>query len=492
MSLLLIKGGSIVTMHAASSDLGRGDILIENDRIAAIAPSLTIPEGCDIIDAGGMIVMPGLINAHNHTWQTGLRGIAGDWTVPQYMRAMHRGLATHFRPQDIYLANLVGALNQINSGTTTLVDWCHNNPTPDHTDAAVDALEEAGIRAVFLHGSAKPDPKPGQRHFTEIPMSRSEVERLRNGRLAQDDALITMGLAILGPSYSIYDVTRHDVRLARERDLVASMHVGGGAPIVPDGFERLAQERLISSKINIVHGNNLSDQQIRTVTDLGAMFTVTAEVELQMGFGDPLTGRLIAFDSAVSVGTDIECAVRGDMFATIRTTLQAQRNLDNKAALLATGRVPDMVSINCRQALEWATINAARMVHLDRRLGALSPGKQADVILLRKDDLNIFPVTDPVGSIVMQTDGANVDTVLIAGRVMSGAASSFTHGLPSKWRRSRNRASASCATSACFSGNTSGFIEARLRRGPEGAQDAPRPDRHSPDTKPLYPLAPIR
>jgi cytosine/adenosine deaminase-related metal-dependent hydrolase len=103
-----------------------------------------------------MLLLPGLINGHLHTWQTGLRGIAADWTVAEYMQAMHRGLATLFHPEDIYIANLMGALNQINNGATTLVDWCHNNPTPEHTDAAIQGLDDSGIRALFLHGSPKP------------------------------------------------------------------------------------------------------------------------------------------------------------------------------------------------------------------------------------------------------------------------------------------------------------------------------------------------
>ncbi len=133
-----------------------GDVLIEDDRIAAVGPRLAAPAGTEVIDASGMIVMPGLVNAHRHTWQTGIRGIAGDWTLFDYGQHMHAGLATRFTPEDIYLANLVGALNQLNGGVTTLFDWCHNNPTPEHTDRAVDALSESGIRALFGHGTPKP------------------------------------------------------------------------------------------------------------------------------------------------------------------------------------------------------------------------------------------------------------------------------------------------------------------------------------------------
>ena len=177
MNRILVKSGNIVSMDPAIGDLAGADILVEDDRIAAVAKNIEV-EGADVIDASRMIVLPGLINGHLHTWQTGLRGLAADWTVAQYMQAMHRGLATLYRPDDIYVGNLLGALNQINNGATTLVDWCHNNPTPDHTDAAIRGLEEAGIRALFLHGSPKPDPKPGQKHFSEIPMPRSEVLRV--------------------------------------------------------------------------------------------------------------------------------------------------------------------------------------------------------------------------------------------------------------------------------------------------------------------------
>src|SRR5665647_693495 len=252
---LLIKGGTIVSMDATIKDLPRGDVLVENGRIAAIAPMLAADDA-KIIDAAGMIVLPGLINAHVHTWQSALRGIAGDWTVAKYMQAMHGGLAGHFRPDDVQIANLMGALNALNSGTTTLVDWCHVNRTPAHTDAAIEGLTASGARALFLHGSPKPDAKPGEKHYSEVPMPRAEIERLRKGRFAGNDGLVTLGLAILGPSYSVREVTLSDARLAREFGLIASMHVGGGIVMQPDGFQRLLDDGLVAENFNIVHGND--------------------------------------------------------------------------------------------------------------------------------------------------------------------------------------------------------------------------------------------
>jgi cytosine/adenosine deaminase-related metal-dependent hydrolase len=439
---MLIKGGCVVTMDPQLGELPHGDVLIENGRIAAIAPRLDTPDGAETIDAAGMIVMPGLINGHLHTWQSALRGIAADWTVAQYMQAMHRGLATLFRPEDIYIANLMGALNQINSGATTLVDWCHNNPTPAHTDAAIEGLAESGIRAVFLHGSPKPNPKPGQKHFSEIPMPRSEIERLRTGRFASTDGLMTFGLAILGPYYSVWDVTRADVALANEFDLLCSMHVGGGTPMTAGGFERLADAGLIKSNFNVVHGNDIAPATIGRIVEGGGTFTSTAEIELQMGYGHPVTGTLRGLGAPMSIGTDVEPASRGDMFTAMRVTLQHERARSITETLAKTGNRPAEMPVTCRDALAWTTVQGAKIAGLERRTGSLSVGKAADIVLLSASDITMYPVRDSVGSIVMQGGVAGVDTVLIEGRVMKRNGRLLYPGLKAKMeelRRSGDR-----------------------------------------------------
>jgi cytosine/adenosine deaminase-related metal-dependent hydrolase len=358
------------------------------------------------------------------------------------MQAMHRGLATLFRPEDIHIANLMGALNQISNGATTLVDWCHNNPTPEHTDAAVRGLEESGIRALFLHGSPKPDPKPGQRHFSEVPMPRHEVERLRKGRFASGDGLLTLGLAILGPYYSTYDVTRTDLALARELDLFASMHVGGGTGLVPDGFERLLDDGLVDRHLTVVHGNDIAPATVRRMVERGATFTVTAEIELQMGYGDPLTGILHAMKAPISIGTDVEPAVGSDLFTCMRLTLQHERNRGIMEALGKTGSRPQRSALTCRDALSWVTTGAARIAGLDDRIGSITPGKQADIVLLRTDALNMTPMHDLAGCAVMQAATANVDTVIVAGRFAKRGGKLLASGLPEKMaalRRSGER-----------------------------------------------------
>lgn len=271
-----IRGASIVTMDA-QGDLPVGDLLVSGDTIEAIAPQLSVDDA-QVVDASGCILVPGFVNAHMHTWQTALRGVAANWTLLQYFKNMHAGLATVFTPEDLRIATLVGALNQLNCGTTTLVDWCHNNPTPAHNDAAVDALLQSGIRAAFFHGTPKPDPKPGQTPFWEVPHPRAEVERLLKAH--QGKPLLEIHAAVLGPHYSTLDVAVHDFRMAQELGLIASLHQGGGPARTPDGWERLEALGLLGEQINIVHGHALSDEQLKRFCDLGMSFSAAAELSL--------------------------------------------------------------------------------------------------------------------------------------------------------------------------------------------------------------------
>lgn len=431
---ILLSGATILSMDPATGDLTHGDILVADGRIAAIAPRIEAGDA-EQVDATGRIAVPGFVNAHMHSWQTGLRGLAADWTLLEYFRWVHAGLATLFRPEDIGIATLMGALGQIDAGTTTLVDWCHNNPTPAHTDAAVEALAESGIRAAFFHGSPKPDPKPGEPHFSEVPHPRAEIERLRRGRFAGDDGLLTLGLAILGPHYATMEVARADFRLAREFGLVASMHQGGGTAKTPGGWETLIAERLVGPGINIVHGNDLPDELFGQLVDLGASFSVTPENEMTQGHGFPITGRLLARGVAPSLGVDLESVLAGDMMGVARIALGMQRALDNAESRRATGAIPPTSTIRVRQALSWITIEGAKMLGLDHRIGSLAPGKQADITLIDTRALHMQPVHDPAATVIMQAGRGDVEAVMIAGRFAKRDGRLLADGLDEKLGR---------------------------------------------------------
>ena len=408
----LIRGATVVTMDAAGV-LPVADILVTDDRLTEIAPRIAVDDA-EIVDATGCIVIPGLINAHMHTWQTALRGVAANWTLTEYFRKMHAGLATVFEPDDLYIATLVGALNQLNCGTTTLGDWCHNNRTSTHNDAAVTGLLESGIRAAFFHGTPKPDPKPGETPFWEVPHPRAEVERLL--RQHQGAELLSVHAAVLGPHYSTLDVALHDFRMARDLGVIASLHQGGGPARTPGGWDVLEAEGLLGSHVNIVHGHALDDAQLKRFCDLGMSFSAAAENEMSQGHGHPLTGRLRKLGHAPSLGVDLESVLSGDMLTQARVALGIQRSLDNVAHREAAGTIPSTTTIPVIEALSWITVEGARMLGQLDRIGTLAPGKQADLVVLRADELNMQPVHDPVAAVVFQASLANIDSVMVAGK----------------------------------------------------------------------------
>ena len=412
MARTLIRNATIVTMDQ-QGDVPRGDLLVQDGRVAAVAPAITADEA-EVVDATGCIVIPGLVNAHMHTWQTALRGVAANWTLLEYFQKMHAGLATAFGPQDLFIATRMGALNQLNCGTTTLADWCHNNPTPEHNDAAIEGLLSTGIRAAFFHGTPKPDPKPGQAPFWEVPHPRAEVERLL--RAHQGHALLSVQAAVLGPHYCTLDVALHDFRMARELGLIASLHQGGGPARCPEGWDRLEQEGLLGPHVNIVHGHALSDAQLQRFCELGMSFSAAAESEMSQGHGHPLTGRLRQFGRAPSLGVDLESVLSGDMLTQARIALGIQRSLDNVAYRERHGTIPPTSTITAREALSWVTVEGARMLQMQDRIGSLAAGKQADLVLVRASDLNMQPVHDPVSSVVFQASLANIDSVMVAGQ----------------------------------------------------------------------------
>ncbi|MGI3171060.1 amidohydrolase family protein [Pseudooceanicola sp. C21-150M6] len=437
MSAYVIKGAAIVSVDPGIGNLSRGDILVQGDRIAAIAPDLGTVDA-EVIDGARMIAMPGLVNAHNHLWQTVIRGIGSNFGGADYYNYLHAGAAPRFLPEDLYYSELAGGLSQIDAGTTTVFDWCHNNPTPAHTDAAIDGLAASGVRALFGHGTVKPKPKPGDPHFSEIPHPREEIERLRKGRFASDDGLLSLAMCVLGPDYSTIDVCRQDFALAKETGLITSAHVWGRRNrLNPGGYLDLQKEGLLPEGHNAVHANYISDAEIRALVDAGCTITATPPAELRGHGVPPLIGRVADQGGRPSVANDSEVGVTGSMFETMRLSLQADRfyrnvqtqreleegsnpeaaafEAENLKTIGTGGGVYQKEKIVTGDALKWATLNNARVLGMEHMIGSLTPGKKADIVLLRRDDWNMGPALNPENAVVMFAHPGNVDTVMIDG-----------------------------------------------------------------------------
>lgn len=437
MPRILITSATLVTMDPALGDIARGDILIEGGRIAAIGPDLAsrLDAGAaEIVDAAGMIAIPGLINAHIHMWQTAVRGFGVDWTGIEHHYHMQTEFVPVYTPEDIGASEYFGALNLLNGGTTTVYEWCHGNRTPEHNDAAIDGLLRSDIRAIFIHGTVKTLPLPGQPHFSQVPHPREEATRLRR-RHGADDARLTLALGILGPEYSPIEVCEQDFRLAEELGLWSSAHAHGKKGKVEGGYIGLLKAGLLTARHNAVHMNSASDEELRALIDTGCSVTATSQTEINGGAREPLIRRVAEIGGTPSIGTDSEANTPADMMEAMRWSLVIQRLFNNlerarretgepPAATNAVTRdrpLPPRLSPGTRDALYWATMGNARAFGLEHRIGSLTVGKCADIALIRRDGLNLAPAINPADAVVSFANSSNVDTVLVDGRIVKRA-----------------------------------------------------------------------
>lgn len=371
------------------------------NRIVEVAERIDAPDA-EVIDATDRIVMPGFVDTHRHTWQTAFRGIGADWTFPQWAVAMHGTLKPHYTPEDVYVGTLLGRLESLHSGVTTMLDWFHCASGPDHADAAVSGLRACAGRSVFCHGAG----------WGTTDSVDTEIRRVRSA--VSDDGLVTMAWGLRGADGTSLETTAAELKLAEELGLRTSVHVAS------DGIQRpmadLRDAGLLRDTTTFVHANGVSDDELRMLADAGSSVSISPDVELRMGFGWPMTGRMMAAGLRPTLSIDDVPSVGGDMFATMRTAFVVQRGLDG--------------SLNSRDLLEFATLDGAQALGLATRTGSLTPGKDADVILLRTDDLTVLPVTDPAGTVVASGHPGLVDTVLVAGKVVKRAGALVDVDLP--------------------------------------------------------------
>ncbi|GGM62383.1 cytosine/adenosine deaminase-related metal-dependent hydrolase [Halarchaeum rubridurum] len=407
----LIKGGTVVTVDPDHGVYDTADVLVRGGEIRRIEPNISAP-GADVIDASDAIVVPGFVNAHLHTWESGVRGVAGNWTFMEYLEKMLGNISSHYRPEDAYLGNLFGAVQQLNAGTTTILDWFHIANTPDHTDRAIDGLQDAGVRALFTHGPPGDDSAKWWEN-SSVPHP-DDIRRLARERFPSDDGLLTLAMGARGPDYSTDEVTRHDIELARELGIPVSMHIGS---LGPGGVAKLDDLDLLGNDLNYVHANRLTDEEFRLMGASGGSISTTAEVELQMGMGMPAIGDAVDAGATPSVGVDIVSNVSDDLFTQLRTAVQVERGLRNQPAVERGEQIQD-VTPTAHRALEYATIEGARALGLADRIGSLTPGKRADITIIDGEDLNTAPVHNPVETVVFQAGIENVDTVLVDGTVV--------------------------------------------------------------------------
>jgi 5-methylthioadenosine/S-adenosylhomocysteine deaminase len=397
----LVKNGIVLSLDPQIGDVSGCDVLIDRDRIVAVGTDLEA-DGAEVIDASGMIVMPGFVDSHRHTWEGLLRNIGTDVPLEgrssYFSHVLHK-LAPAFRPEDAYMGNLISALGCIDAGITTLLDWSHIQGSPDHTDAVIQALEDSGLRAVFAYGF------PWWGKWEE--RQPSWFMRAATEHFSTKDQMLTLALAAPGPEFTDFEVTRDHWKLAREAGARITTHVGVGSYGLESKFEQFGRSGVLGPDTTYIHCTTLNDTEIQMIVDTGGTVSLATPVEMMMGHGMPPIQKFLDRGLKPSLSVDVETNVPNDMFNQMRSVLALQR-------ARAAGAAP----ITARDVLAYATIEGARANGLDATVGSLTPGKQADIIMLRTDRINVTPLGDPATAVVTSMDTGNVDTVLVGGQVM--------------------------------------------------------------------------
>lgn len=408
---LLIRCGHVLTMDRQLGDLEHGEVLVEGERIVAVGTGLDAA-GAVVMERPDAIALPGFVDVHRHTWQTAVRHCAVGWDLAAYQGNVQGVVGARLTPDDAYLGNLLGALSALDAGITTLRDESHAQNSPEHTDALIAGLRDSGIRACFAYGWPSTDAMEwlwdSERQLPE------DIRRVRRDVLFDDDALVTLNAHLRGPELSSLEVTRADVARARELGLRMSMHMGTGEYGERyHGIAALDAAGLIGPDMTFVHCCTSSDAELEMIAAGGASACATPAVEANMpGLGLPATGRLFDRGIRPALGVDVEVGTSGGMFDVMRAALAAERLRQT-----ASGETPAR-PLTPHELLSFATIDGAIACGLGDRVGSLTPGKQADLILVGGDALNLAPANDPAGSLVAAGHAGNVDTVLVAGTVV--------------------------------------------------------------------------
>lgn len=413
MTSLLLRNGLVIDTAPAPAVLGHADVLIEDDRIIAVGPEQQAPPGTEVIDATGHIVLPGFVDTHRHTWQAGIRAILPDSTLPAYVERVLRELAPRYRPDDVYTGTLAGALECLDSGVTTLVDWSHIQLGPDHTDANLAALRASGIRAVFAYCYGADD---------DLDALAAETARIRREYFDTSGGTVTMSIAAAGPEIAGEKRALLEWRLARDFAMPVTTHMGGyGAESAARGLAFLDANGLMKHPTMYVHANFYTGEAFKRIAAHGGTVSVAPGIEAALNIGPPPTGRAREAGVPTGLGADTVVSGPGDMFSVMRAAYFLERGRPDGAGL----------GFTAADALRTATIEGAEAAGLADVTGSLTPGKKADILVLRTDTLGVAAAHDPIAAVVLAADTRNVDTVLVGGRAVKRGGVLLGHDVPS-------------------------------------------------------------
>ena len=394
---ILLKGGVVLSLDRQVGDFAQADVLIEDGRLRDIKPNIAASgDDVAVIDAANRVLIPGFIDTHSHSYQGLLRNILISGLLnPDYNRDIQNVLTPAYQAVDAYAGMLVTALGMIDMGTTAMVDISQVSHTPEHSDACIRALQEAGIRAVFAyHRGAGPQAQYPQ-----------DIKRLQRTYFSSKDQLLTLALTA--------NLNANVFALAREVGVPVVQHLVG-AELSPQLLE-LGRAGLLRPGDEYIHCLGINDAAWRLIKDSGGQVSICAPIDMAMGHGLPAIQEALDHGLRPSLSSDHGVVLAQDFFSVMRSTYTLQRLLVLQRARKGEPNVPPL--LNCRDLLEFATIAGARCANLDGKVGTLTPGKEADIVMLRADGLDVWPLNNAPMAVVNMMNPSHVDTVFIAGKV---------------------------------------------------------------------------
>ncbi|MFC0105276.1 amidohydrolase family protein [Kibdelosporangium aridum] len=404
---ILFRNSTVLSMDPAIGVIEGGDVLVRGQQIEQVGRDLPAPDDAEIIDATGGILMPGMIDTHRHMWQTAMRGFGADWTLTQYFVFYYLNWGKIFRPEDIYAGNLLSAIESLDAGVTTTVDWSHGLRTPEHGDAAVEALRTVPGRFVLAYGNLLGAPW----EWSNSPEFRSFVDRNSWG----DMLGLQMAFDVTGdaafPEKGAFEA-------ARELDLRVTTHAGVWGATTDDSIALMWDNGFMTPKVTYVHASTLSPDSYHRIAASGGSVSIATESEQSAGQGYPTSWQLRKYGIPASLSMDTSVWWSGDLFSAMRATLSADRSREHLEAQSA-GETVVHNSLRAEQVVEWATMGGAHTLGLEDVIGSLTPGKKADVVLIKNDRSPVmFPILHPYGHVVFQAGRGDVHTVLVNGKVV--------------------------------------------------------------------------
>ncbi len=406
---VVFRNATVLTIDPALGMIEGGDVLVVANRIATVGRHLVVPDGTVEIDATDGILMPGMIDTHRHMWQTALRGFGADWTLTNYFQFYYLNWGKIFRPEDIYAGNLLAAIEGIDAGVTTTVDWSHGLQTVDYADAAVDALETAPGRFVLAYGNLLGAPW----QWTKAPEFADFIRRRIDGR--GDKLRMQLAFDVTGdPAFP----EKVAFEVARDFNLPVTTHAGVWGATNDNGIRLMHEHGFMTPSTIYVHAATLSEDSYQRIAATGGHTSVSSESEQNAGQGYPPTWLLRRHNIPVSLSMDTSVWWSADLFSAMRSTLNADRSREHLEAHKNNETVT-LSHLRAEQVVTWATLGGAQALGMDSFIGSITPGKQAYLVLIKNDQSPVmFPLLNPYGHVVFQVGRGDVHTVMVDGNVV--------------------------------------------------------------------------